>query len=108
MLCHLLVFSGYVFPFGHVIGPLVLWLMKKDELPEVDYHGCEAVNFQISMTIYVFVAALLCLVLIGIPILIGLVIFDLVVIIIAAVKANDGKRYRYPLCIRFFKPRAVG
>jgi len=103
MLCHLSVLSGYVIPFGHILGPLIIWLIKKNESPFVDANGKEALNFQFSMTIYIFVAGLLCLILIGIPILFGLIIADLVFLIIAAVKANGGESYRYPITIRFLK-----
>jgi hypothetical protein len=52
MTCHLASFAGYVLPLGNIIGPLVAWLMKRDEFPLVDDQGKEALNFQISMTIY--------------------------------------------------------
>ena len=104
MVCHLGGLAKYTpVPFGNIVAPLVLWLIKKDELPFVDDQGKEALNFQISMSIYMLVSAVLCLILIGIPLLIGLGIFDVVVIVIAAVKANQGIAYRYPLCIRFIK-----
>ena len=101
MLCHISTFAGCVFPFGNLLAPLIIWLIKKDELPFVDDQGKEALNFQISLIIYFFVSGLLCIILIGIPILIGLIIFDIWVTIIAAIKANEGFKYRYPLAIRF-------
>ncbi len=100
MLCHLLALAGYIIPFGNVIGPLVVWLIKKEESEFVNDQGKEAVNFQISMTIYIIISAFLAIILIGIPLLIGLAIFDLIMIIVAAIKANDGVKYRYPLTIR--------
>lgn len=103
MLCHLGALAGYIIPFGHIIAPLVIWLIKKDESPLVDDQGKESLNFQISLTIYAVIAGLLTLVVIGFILLIALGIFDLIVVIIAAVKANDGEKYRYPLCIRFIK-----
>ncbi len=101
MLCHLSTFVGYVVPFGHVIAPLVIWLIQREKLPLVDDQGKEAVNFQISMTIYYLVAGLSIFIVIGCVLLPAALIFDLVVTIIAAVKANQGVAYRYPLCIRF-------
>ena len=102
--CHLAALVAYLgIPLGNIIGPLVIWLIKKDELPFVDNQGKESLNFQISMTIYSIVALFLCFVIIGIPILAGLVIADLVLVIIAAVKANEGIAYEYPITIRFFK-----
>jgi hypothetical protein len=103
MFCHLAALAGYIFPFGNIIGPLILWQMKKEEMPLVDDQGKEAVNFQISITLYCIVAGILIIVLIGIPILIGLLIFDLVAIVLATIRTNDGKLYRYPLSIRFLK-----
>lgn len=101
MLCHLSTLAGFVIPFGNIVGPLVMWTIKKDEFPLVEDQGKEALNFQISMTIYIIVAVILILLLVGIPLLIGLGIFDLIVTVIAAINANDGVKYRYPLCIRF-------
>ena len=103
MLCHLTAFAGYFFPFGNIIGPLVVWLIKKDEFPLVESQGKESLNFQISMTIYFAVSFILIYVVIGIPIIIGLFIADVVLVIMAAIKANDGQAYRYPLTIRFIK-----
>ncbi len=103
MFCHLSALAGFVIPFGNILGPLVVWLMKKDVYPLVDDQGKEALNFQISMTIYLIVSAVLILILIGIVLLIGLAIFEIIVIIMAMVKANDGVAYRYPLNIRFIK-----
>lgn len=103
MLCHLSALAGFIIPFGNIIGPLVIWMIKKDVYPLVDDQGKEALNFQISMTIYYVVAGILILILIGIPLLIGLALFSLVVTIIAMVKASDGVAYRYPLSIRLIK-----
>lgn len=103
MLCHLSAIVGFVIPLGNILGPLVVWLIKKDEFPLVNDQGKESINFQISMTIYLIISAILILLLIGIVLLVALAIFDLIVIIIAMIKANEGVAYRYPLCIRFIK-----
>jgi uncharacterized Tic20 family protein len=87
--------------FGHILGPLIVWLAKRHESAEIDAHGKEALNFQLSMLIYDAVAAVLCFVLIGIPILILLWIMNTIFVIIASLQASDGKLYRYPLTIRF-------
>ena len=101
MFCHLASFAGLVFPFvGSVLGPLVVWLLKKDEYPLVDDQGKEAMNFNISMVIDYVVSIILIIVVIGIPLLIGLFLFDVIVTIIAMVKASEGVKYRYPLAIR--------
>ena len=101
MLCHLSALAGFLIPTGNIVGPLVVWLIKKDEMPFVDDQGKEAVNFQISVTIYVIVSAVLIFVVIGIVLLPAALIFGLVMTIIASLKANEGEAYRYPLCIRF-------
>jgi len=103
MLCHLLAFSGLIVPFGTVLGPLVMWLIKKDQSAYVDAQGKEALNFQISMLIYSFISGILIFVIIGILTSIVLGIFWLIVVIIASIRANEGILYRYPLTIRFFK-----
>jgi uncharacterized protein len=103
MLCHMSAFVGFVFPFGNILGPLIIWQIKKDEYQLVADQGKEAVNFQISLTLYVIGAAILILAIIGILLLIGLAIFGLVVTIIAMVKASEGVAYRYPMSIRFVK-----
>jgi len=103
MLCHLSAFAGLVVPFGNVLGPLIVWMVKKEEIPEIDPHGKESVNFQISLSIYMFVAALLILLVVGIFLVIGLAIFWAIVVIIASMRANEGGFYKYPLTIRFIQ-----
>jgi uncharacterized Tic20 family protein len=106
MFCHLAGLAGFlpIVPvFGSIIAPLVIWQMKKDDFIFVDEQGREAVNFQISILIYALVAGLLCFVCIGFVLLPAVYIFDLVFLLIAAIKANDGRQYRYPLTIRFIK-----
>ena len=94
--------AGLFFHFlGHILGPLVVWLMKRGDSPEIDAHGKESLNFQISMLIYDAIAAILCFILIGIPILIALWVLNTVLVIIASVKAGEGQLYRYPFTIRF-------
>ena len=97
MLCHLLAFAF------SPIGTLVLWLWKKDTMPFVDDQGKEALNFQISVYIYSFVAWLLCFVVVGFILLPIVTVGSIVLIILAAVAAYDGRAYRYPLTIRLIK-----
>ena len=103
MFCHLAGLGGFV-PlapiFGSIIAPLIVWQIKKDQFAFVDEQGKEAVNFQISILIYAIVAALTC---IGLALLPAVYVFDVVFLLIAAVKANNGEHYRYPLTIRFIK-----
>jgi len=103
MWCHLGGLAGYIgIPFGNILVPAVIWMLKKDSHPFVDQQGKEALNFQISMTIYAFVAALTLLIMIGIIILPILILAGVVLSIIAGIKANDGIAYRYPFTIRLF------
>src|SRR5436309_6344471 len=100
--CHASALLGLFFHFlGHIFGPLVVWLIKRGDSPEIDAHGKESLNFQISMLIYDAIAAILCTFLIGIPILIALWIMNTVFVIIASIRASEGKFYRYPITIRF-------
>jgi len=100
MAAHLSAFAGHFIPFGHIFGPLVIWLSKRDSSEFVADQAKEALNAQISFTIYAAVAAVLILVAIGLPLLFLIWFFDIVLVIIAAVTANDGRRYRYPLILR--------
>ena len=104
MFCHLAGLFVFVLPaVGNIVGPLVLWQLKKDEYPFVDQQGKEALNFQISMTIYGLISVVLFAICIGPFLLAAVGIVDLVFLLIAAVKANNGQSYRYPLTIRFVK-----
>jgi uncharacterized Tic20 family protein len=97
MLCHLLaLFTGF-------IGPLVIWLIKKDELPLVDDQGKEALNFQITVLLAMAVSGVLMCIVVGVFLAIAVGIVDVVYIIIACVKVNEGQRYRYPFCLRLIK-----
>jgi len=102
MLCHL---GGLVhfLPFGQIIVPLIIWMAKKDELPFVDDQGKEALNFQISMLIYYLICIPLIFIVIGIFLLAMLGLINLILVIIAAVKAQQGEAFRYPLSLNLVK-----
>jgi uncharacterized Tic20 family protein len=106
MFCHIAGLAGLI-PItpvlGSIIAPLIIWQIKKDEFEFVDEHGKEALNFQISILIYALGAGLLCFACVGFFLLPVVYIFDLIFLLIAAVKANNGEHYRYPICIRFIK-----
>lgn len=102
MACHLLslcLFTGI--PFGNIIAPLILWLIKKDEHSFVDEQGKEVINFQITMTILGVICFLLTFVLIGFLLAPILLLVNLIWMIMAAVATNRGEHYRYPFSIRF-------
>lgn len=103
MLCHLSSFAGLLIPLANIFGPLLVWILKREQSPFIDDHGKESLNWQLSATIYFIVCALLLLVVVGIVLLPALFIFDLVVVIIATVRASNGEPYRYPLSIRFIR-----
>jgi uncharacterized Tic20 family protein len=104
MFCHLAGLGAFIIPVvGNIVAPLILWQVKKDEHPFVDEQGKEALNFQISVTIYAVVSMFLFVICIGPFLLAGVGLFDFVLLLIAAVKANSGDHYRYPLTIRFIK-----
>ena len=84
-----------------IIGPVVMWAIKKDEDPFIDFHGKEAMNFNISFLIYGLVAAVSLLVLVGFVLLPLVFLTWFVLVIVAAVKASAGEHYRYPLTIKF-------
>lgn len=99
VLSHLSAFAMFL-GIPSVIGPVVTWAIKKDD-PYVDFHGKEAVNFNISFLIYGAVAALSILLLVGVILLPTVLLTWFVLVIVAAVKAGNGEYYRYPFTIRF-------
>jgi uncharacterized Tic20 family protein len=104
VLCHATALAGFFVPWaGHILGPVIVWLAKRSDSPEIDENGKESLNFQISMLIYNVIAGVLCLVLIGFIILVILHILNLVLVIIASIQASEGKFYRYPMTIRLIK-----
>jgi len=97
LLCHLLaIFTGF-------LGPLIIWLIKKDESQFVDVCGKEALNFQITVFIAMVGAGVLTFVIIGVFLVPLIWAADLIFCIVATVKANAGEAYRYPISIRFVK-----
>ena len=103
MLVHLVALSGIIIPLGNVIGPLIIWLIKKEESEFVDDQGKEALNFNISVVIYALVSGILTVIVIGFLLMVAVGIFALIFIILASVKASNGEKYRYPLTIRIIK-----
>jgi uncharacterized Tic20 family protein len=116
-LAHISALAGLVVSFGCVLGPLLVWMVKRDELPFAEDQAKEALNFNISTLIYgsalgiaVVLSIALSVVLIGIPLLILSILGTLVLLvgwlvltIVAAVKANEGIAYRYPLTLRLVR-----
>jgi uncharacterized Tic20 family protein len=128
-LIHISAFAGFVFPFGHIITPLIAWQTLKDRSPFLDKQGKEAVNFNLSYTLYSFILTLALIPLaigtfftnlnnfdtfnfnipnmsgfIGIGAVSGILyIAGIALVIIAAIKAKEGENYNYPFTIKFIK-----
>lgn len=100
---HLSGLAGNIVPFGSLLGPFLVWQMKKKEMPLLDQHGKDALNFQLSMILFMILSIPLIFIIIGVPILIGLVFTQLIATIVVAIKAQNGEKYKYPLTIRFLK-----
>ncbi len=103
MVCHLAAFVGYVIPFGHLIGPLVVWLLKKDKMPFVADQGRESLNFQITMSIGYLIGFVLHLILVGWLVLTALFLINVLFVVMATLATNEGKHYRYPISLRLVK-----
>lgn len=102
-LMHLGGFSGFIWGPLAIVVPLVMWLVKRGKSPFIDDHGKEAVNFQISVWLWVLISMILIICLIGIPMLIVLPFFWIIMSIVMAVRSNRGEYVRYPMTFRFIK-----
>jgi hypothetical protein len=111
MLCHLSALAALVgIPFGNILGPLIVWQIKKNEFPSVDVHGKAALNFQITVTIAVFIGGLaavllsfFCVGYLLFPLVLLIGLAGLVFAIIAAIKASNGEEYKYPWSLELVK-----
>ena len=101
MILHLSVFASYLVPLAGIVAPIVIWQIKKGEMPELDAHGRIVTNWIISTYIYVAVCLLLSVVLIGVPLLFVLGALGIIFPIMGAVKASNGETWKYPLSIPF-------
>jgi len=109
MLCHLASLSAFFSGIGFVLGPLIVWLIKRDEMPFVNDQGKEALNFNITLFIVGAVLWAFTLItlglgaLIAVPLMVVIGLVWLIVTIVAAIKANDGEYYRYPFALWLIK-----
>lgn len=103
VVCHLLALAGFAVPLGNILGPLILWLVKRGDSPYLDAVGKEAVNFNISWTIYMVIATFSLFILIGFVLLPLVALAWLIMVILGAVSASSGKFHRYPLTIRLIQ-----
>ena len=102
MLLHFSLLAGFLVPLGGLIVPVVIWQLKRADVPGLDAHGKIVVNWIISEIIYAVVFLVLAFVWIGIPLLIGLKLVSVVFPIIGGIKANEGEAWDYPLSSQFF------
>ncbi|MGA3284319.1 MAG: DUF4870 domain-containing protein [Verrucomicrobiota bacterium] len=110
MLCHLSALAGFIIPFGNMLGPLLVWQIKKNEIPSVNVHGKAALNFQITVTLAAFIGVVVAVILsffcVGfllIPLVVLIGLAGLVFAIIAGIKANNGEDYKYPFSLNLVK-----
>jgi len=110
MLCHLSALAGFIIPFGNILGPLLVWQIKKNEIPSTNVHGKAALNFQITVTLAAFVGVVVAVILsffcVGfllVPLVILIGLAGLVFAIIAGIKANNGEDYKYPYSLNLIK-----
>ncbi|GAB3471810.1 DUF4870 domain-containing protein [Azotobacter salinestris] len=104
MLCHYAAFFWFLAPLvGNVLGPLIVWQLQKDRDPFVDWHGKEALNFQITYSILMMLCGALAWIFIGFPLMLLVNLTTLVLVVIAGIRANAGEAWRYPFCLRLVK-----
>lgn len=104
MACHLAALVGFLGNgIGFVLGPLAVWLIKRNDHPFIDEQGKEALNFQITMFIALIISALLALVVVGFVLLAILGLAEIILPILAGIRANEGKHFRYPFTIRLIR-----
>ncbi|MBS3743243.1 MAG: DUF4870 domain-containing protein [Wenzhouxiangellaceae bacterium] len=101
-LLHLSLLAGLIIPFGGLVVPVVIYLVKKDDVPGLQPHWHVVINWLLSALIYAVISIILMLVLIGFLLIWALGLLALIFPIIGAIKANDGEVWPYPLSIRFF------
>ena len=105
-LLHLSLLAGLIIPLGGLIVPIVIYILKKDEIPGLEPHWHVVINWMISAIIYAAISFILMILVIGIFMLWALGLLCLVFPIIGAIKANDGEVWKYPLSIEFFGKNA--
>jgi uncharacterized Tic20 family protein len=103
MACHLSALAGLIVPFGNLLGPLLVWQIKKNQIPAVEPHGKASLNFQLTALILTLIAGVLafalsfvCIGFLLIPVVAVLPLAAMIFAVIAGIKANNGEPYRYP------------
>lgn len=99
MILHLSQLLNVVVPFGGIIAPIAIWLLKKEEMPELDAHGKCVANWLVSSVVLSLICIPLCFFIIGFPLLVALAIASTVFAIVGGLKANEGVLWPYPMTI---------
>jgi len=100
---HLSQFAAFIVPILGLVAPIILWQIKKDEIPALDAHGKMVTNWIISSFIYSIISIVLMFVLVGFFTFLALLVMSVVFPIVGAIKANNGELWEYPLTIKFLK-----
>lgn len=103
MVCHLSALIGYIIPFGNIIAPLVIWLVKRNQSEYINQQGKEAVNFQITISLLAILCLLLYIIIIGLILWPLIALANLILIIMAAIATYKGENYKYPFSLRLIK-----
>jgi uncharacterized protein len=101
MFIHLSQFCGFIFPMAGMIVPIILWMINKENSIEIDRHGKIVINWIITSFLIYAGLGLLCIILIGVPLIIAFAVANFIFIIIGALKAKSGEYYKYPFSIQF-------
>ncbi len=99
--CHLGGLFGILLFPANIIAPFIIWMIYRDQYPQVDIEGREAINWQISFTLYLIGSAILIFVVVGFFLVIGLLVVNLIVTIQAALAVSQGRQASYPFTLRF-------
>jgi uncharacterized Tic20 family protein len=111
MFCHLSALAGFIgVPLGTLLGPFIIWQIKKNEIPSVEIHGKAALNFQITILLAVlvtfivgFILSFFCIGYLFFLLIAPIALCGLIFAIVAAVKANNGEDYKYPYSLELLK-----
>jgi uncharacterized Tic20 family protein len=100
---HLSQLLGYLVPVAGWVAPILIWQLKKEEIPELDAHGKVVANWIISELIYATVSGILIFFIIGLPMILVLLMLGIIFPIVGAIKADSGVAWNYPMSIKFFR-----
>lgn len=102
MFLHFSLLAGFIIPLAGLIAPIIIWQLKKEELPGIDAHGKVVMNWLISAILYGIACVILMFIFIGIPLMWALCLIAVIFPIIGGIKANEGVVWKYPLSIKIF------